>query len=174
MGDNEFKKKPLLNKVYYEKCPGCYVDKKKELQTGLPIKEVFCIWIVALSVSKQLLFVLLLHKIIFYMLLSCDRTHICLMETHFKLLKILNVLWFHIFLFMCVASKILKLMELGINLPWCYMLEFFFFHFFRLSVANIFTLSVPLFHGKFVYFCIFSLFPVFHILTFGILNHDLL
>ncbi|KAJ0526185.1 putative major facilitator superfamily, MFS transporter superfamily [Helianthus annuus] len=50
MGGNEFKK-PLLEKVYYEGCPGCCVDQKKEVQTGLPIKEVFCIWIVTLSVT---------------------------------------------------------------------------------------------------------------------------
>ncbi|KAI7728184.1 hypothetical protein M8C21_006356 [Ambrosia artemisiifolia] len=50
MGSNEFMK-PLLEKVYYEGCPGCCVDQKKEVQTGLPIKEVFCIWIVTLSVT---------------------------------------------------------------------------------------------------------------------------
>ncbi|KAJ0753587.1 putative major facilitator superfamily, MFS transporter superfamily [Helianthus annuus] len=50
MGGNEFKE-PLLEKVYYEGCPGCCVDQKKEVQTGLPIKEVFCIWIVTLSVT---------------------------------------------------------------------------------------------------------------------------
>ncbi|KAM0033997.1 putative major facilitator superfamily, MFS transporter superfamily [Helianthus debilis subsp. tardiflorus] len=50
MGGNECKK-PLLEKVYYEGCPGCCVDQKKEVQTGLPMKEVFCIWIVTLSVT---------------------------------------------------------------------------------------------------------------------------
>ncbi|KAI3725781.1 hypothetical protein L1987_65574 [Smallanthus sonchifolius] len=49
-GDDEFKK-PLLSKVYYEGCPGCNVDQYKEVQTGLPIKEVFCIWIVVLCVA---------------------------------------------------------------------------------------------------------------------------
>ncbi|XP_023763284.1 protein ZINC INDUCED FACILITATOR-LIKE 1 isoform X2 [Lactuca sativa] len=50
MGGKEFKK-PLLNKVYYEKCPGCNVDQYKELHTGLPIKEVVYIWIVVLCVA---------------------------------------------------------------------------------------------------------------------------
>ncbi|KAI3725783.1 hypothetical protein L1987_65576 [Smallanthus sonchifolius] len=50
MGGNELNK-PLLNKVYHVNCPGCYVDQKKELQTGLPIKQVFCIWVMALSVT---------------------------------------------------------------------------------------------------------------------------
>ncbi|XP_076901272.1 protein ZINC INDUCED FACILITATOR-LIKE 1-like isoform X3 [Bidens hawaiensis] len=50
MADSEFKR-PLLDKVYYKDCPGCIVDQKKQLQTGLPIKQVFCIWIMALSVT---------------------------------------------------------------------------------------------------------------------------
>ncbi|KAK9067471.1 hypothetical protein SSX86_014800 [Deinandra increscens subsp. villosa] len=50
MGGIEIKK-PLLSKVYHESCPGCNVDQYKELQTGLPIKEVFCIWVVVLCVS---------------------------------------------------------------------------------------------------------------------------
>ncbi|KVH92041.1 Major facilitator superfamily [Cynara cardunculus var. scolymus] len=47
MGGNEFKK-PLLNKLYYEGCPGCNLDQYKELNTGLPIKEVLWIWTVML------------------------------------------------------------------------------------------------------------------------------
>ncbi|KAD4586480.1 hypothetical protein E3N88_24081 [Mikania micrantha] len=50
MGDS-VSKKPLLVKSYHQGCPGCCVDQKKELQTGLPIKEVLFIWIVALSVA---------------------------------------------------------------------------------------------------------------------------
>ncbi|KAL8231755.1 hypothetical protein R6Q57_001533 [Mikania cordata] len=50
MGDSVLKK-PLLIKSYHQGCPGCCVDQKKELQTGLPIKEVLFIWIVALSVA---------------------------------------------------------------------------------------------------------------------------
>lgn len=57
MGGNEFKK-PLLNKVYFESCPGCNLDQYLELQTGLPIKQVLHIWIVVLCVGKQLLLVL--------------------------------------------------------------------------------------------------------------------
>ncbi|KAL8251508.1 hypothetical protein R6Q59_035201 [Mikania micrantha] len=51
MGGIEFKK-PLLSKAAcHERCPGCNVDRYKELQTGLPIKDVFCIWMVVLCVS---------------------------------------------------------------------------------------------------------------------------
>ncbi|KAK9067477.1 hypothetical protein SSX86_014807 [Deinandra increscens subsp. villosa] len=52
MGDDSESNKPLLDKVYYQEgCPGCYVDRKKELQTGFPIKEVLFIWIIVLSVA---------------------------------------------------------------------------------------------------------------------------
>lgn len=58
MGGNEIKK-PLLNKLYYKSCPGCDHDANKELRTGFPIKELLYIWIVGLSVGKQLLYVLI-------------------------------------------------------------------------------------------------------------------
>ncbi|KAF7848446.1 hypothetical protein BT93_L1938 [Corymbia citriodora subsp. variegata] len=38
----------LLKKHYYENCPGCKVDKLKESQRGLPIREILSIWIVVL------------------------------------------------------------------------------------------------------------------------------
>lgn len=38
----------LLKKTYYENCPGCKVDQLKELKRGLPIRELFSIWIVVL------------------------------------------------------------------------------------------------------------------------------
>ncbi|KAF5187305.1 Zinc induced facilitator-like 1-like [Thalictrum thalictroides] len=45
---------PLLkksNKVYYENCPGCKVDQRKDTYEGIPIKEFFYVWIVVLSTS---------------------------------------------------------------------------------------------------------------------------
>ncbi|KAF9592744.1 hypothetical protein IFM89_017314 [Coptis chinensis] len=46
-------KEALLMKkvVYYENCPGCQLDKRKETQTGIPIKDFFFVWIVAFSNS---------------------------------------------------------------------------------------------------------------------------
>ncbi|XP_039174034.1 protein ZINC INDUCED FACILITATOR-LIKE 1-like isoform X1 [Eucalyptus grandis] len=41
----------LLKKHYYENCPGCKVDKLKESQRGLPIRELVSIWIVVLSTA---------------------------------------------------------------------------------------------------------------------------
>lgn len=43
----------LLNKKdYYENCPGCKVDLHKAGQTGLPIKELFTVWVVILSAGN--------------------------------------------------------------------------------------------------------------------------
>ncbi|PIA48405.1 hypothetical protein AQUCO_01400778v1 [Aquilegia coerulea] len=46
---------PLLkknnNKVYYENCPGCKVDQRKDTYEGIPIKEFFYVWIVVLCSS---------------------------------------------------------------------------------------------------------------------------
>ncbi|PHT40996.1 hypothetical protein CQW23_19850 [Capsicum baccatum] len=40
----------LINKKeYYENCPGCKMDRKKEAQTGLPIKGLITVWVVILS-----------------------------------------------------------------------------------------------------------------------------
>ncbi|XP_076955298.1 protein ZINC INDUCED FACILITATOR-LIKE 1-like isoform X3 [Bidens hawaiensis] len=44
-------KKPLLKKIYDKSCPGCNLDEYKELQTGLPFKELLSIWIVMLCVA---------------------------------------------------------------------------------------------------------------------------
>ncbi|KDP27074.1 hypothetical protein JCGZ_22071 [Jatropha curcas] len=41
----------LLKKNYYENCPGCKVDRYKELKKGLPIRELFSIWIVVLGTA---------------------------------------------------------------------------------------------------------------------------
>ncbi|KAB2627264.1 protein ZINC INDUCED FACILITATOR-LIKE 1-like [Pyrus ussuriensis x Pyrus communis] len=39
----------LLKKVYYDDCPGCVVEQRKQLQRGLPIKMLVSIWLIALS-----------------------------------------------------------------------------------------------------------------------------
>uniref|UniRef100_A0A175YHR5 Major facilitator superfamily (MFS) profile domain-containing protein n=1 Tax=Daucus carota subsp. sativus TaxID=79200 RepID=A0A175YHR5_DAUCS len=39
----------LFKKVYYKNCSGCRVDQYKAVQHGLPIKELFAIWIVVLA-----------------------------------------------------------------------------------------------------------------------------
>ncbi|KAF9592743.1 hypothetical protein IFM89_017313 [Coptis chinensis] len=40
---------PLLKKVYYENCPGCKLDQRKDTYTGIPIKEFFYVWVVVLG-----------------------------------------------------------------------------------------------------------------------------
>uniref|UniRef100_A0A2P2JQ36 Major facilitator superfamily (MFS) profile domain-containing protein n=4 Tax=Rhizophora mucronata TaxID=61149 RepID=A0A2P2JQ36_RHIMU len=39
---------PLLEKNYFENCPGCKLDRLKESRTGLPIRELVSIWVVTL------------------------------------------------------------------------------------------------------------------------------
>ncbi|KAI6676710.1 hypothetical protein NL676_037506 [Syzygium grande] len=41
-------KEALLQRHYYENCPGCKVEKLKESRRGLPIRELVSIWIVVL------------------------------------------------------------------------------------------------------------------------------
>nr|XP_016442352.1 PREDICTED: protein ZINC INDUCED FACILITATOR-LIKE 1-like isoform X1 [Nicotiana tabacum] len=51
-GELEGVKEKLVNKKeYYENCPGCNVDLHKAGQRGLPIKELFTIWIVILGTA---------------------------------------------------------------------------------------------------------------------------
>ncbi|KAI3908061.1 hypothetical protein MKW98_003706 [Papaver atlanticum] len=42
---------PLLEKIYYENCPGCKVDRLKETKLGIPYKELSFIWIVVLCTA---------------------------------------------------------------------------------------------------------------------------
>jgi len=44
-------KQSLLKKEFYENCPGCKVDRLKETQHGLPIKELVSVWIVVLCTA---------------------------------------------------------------------------------------------------------------------------
>ncbi|XVF82746.1 hypothetical protein PTKIN_Ptkin16aG0074300 [Pterospermum kingtungense] len=41
----------LLKKKYHDNCPGCKVDQMKELQQGIPIRQLFSIWIVVLCTA---------------------------------------------------------------------------------------------------------------------------
>ncbi|KAK3002268.1 hypothetical protein RJ639_022562 [Escallonia herrerae] len=50
MAKNELKE-TLLEKHYYENCPGCKVDQRKQLQQGLPIKELLSIWTIVLCTA---------------------------------------------------------------------------------------------------------------------------
>lgn len=43
----------LLKKVYYDECPGCVVEQRKELQRGLPIKMLVSVWLIVLSAGKK-------------------------------------------------------------------------------------------------------------------------
>ncbi|XP_044460838.1 protein ZINC INDUCED FACILITATOR 1-like isoform X2 [Mangifera indica] len=56
MSEEQCTETPLKNKKYYENCPGCQVDKLKELKQGLPIQEIVSLWFVAvcnaLSISS--------------------------------------------------------------------------------------------------------------------------
>ncbi|CAL2238322.1 unnamed protein product [Prunus armeniaca] len=47
----EESREALLKKVYYENCPGCKVEQRKELQRGLPIKMLVAVWLVVLSAA---------------------------------------------------------------------------------------------------------------------------
>ncbi|XP_038689596.1 protein ZINC INDUCED FACILITATOR-LIKE 1-like [Tripterygium wilfordii] len=44
-------KKPLLEKHYYENCPGCKTDLLKQSRTGIPIRQLVSIWIVVLCTA---------------------------------------------------------------------------------------------------------------------------
>ncbi|KAK1319895.1 hypothetical protein QJS10_CPB04g01709 [Acorus calamus] len=46
MGDS---REAWLKKVYYEKCPGCKLEQRKEAHLGLPFKELFYVWLVTLG-----------------------------------------------------------------------------------------------------------------------------
>lgn len=45
----------LLEKVYYENCPGCRQDRIKENKPGIPFKAFFFVWAVQLCTGKSLL-----------------------------------------------------------------------------------------------------------------------
>ncbi|EYU26916.1 hypothetical protein MIMGU_mgv1a008860mg [Erythranthe guttata] len=49
MGEEELVEKLLKKNEYIEGCPGCKVDQYKQIQRGLPIKQVLIVWIIVLS-----------------------------------------------------------------------------------------------------------------------------
>lgn len=52
-GEEKLREPFLKNeKRYYENCPGCKVDQLKETKSGLPITELFSIWIIVLCTGK--------------------------------------------------------------------------------------------------------------------------
>lgn len=62
MEENNFGEPLLLKKQYYENCPGCKVDKAKELKTDVTFRNLFNIWMVVLcSCKKNIDFELCLH-----------------------------------------------------------------------------------------------------------------
>jgi len=53
--EEENVEQPLLErKKYYENCPGCKVDKAKELSEGqgVPVTKLFIMWMLALCAGK--------------------------------------------------------------------------------------------------------------------------
>lgn len=58
-GEEKLREPFLKNeKRYYENCPGCKVDQLKDTKSGLPITELFSIWIIVLCTGKFWLFAL--------------------------------------------------------------------------------------------------------------------
>lgn len=53
MGDAKMEE-PLLERVYFENCPGCKIDRKKDANLGMPYKEFFYVWIVTLTTGKPI------------------------------------------------------------------------------------------------------------------------
>ncbi|RWW39216.1 hypothetical protein BHE74_00055473 [Ensete ventricosum] len=44
---------PLLKrKVYFDGCPGCKQDRRKEASSGIPYKEFFYVWIITLCTDR--------------------------------------------------------------------------------------------------------------------------
>ncbi|KAH6772443.1 hypothetical protein C2S52_004763 [Perilla frutescens var. hirtella] len=50
MGMDEYGES-LLEKDYFEGCPGCVVDRQKQTQRGLPFKQVLTVWIIVLGTA---------------------------------------------------------------------------------------------------------------------------
>jgi len=53
--EDENVKQPLLQKKYYENCPGCEVDKANELSEGhgVPFTKLLIVWMLALCAGKH-------------------------------------------------------------------------------------------------------------------------
>ncbi|KAH9686627.1 protein zinc induced facilitator-like 1 [Citrus sinensis] len=56
-GEEKLREPFLKNeKRYYENCPGCKVDQLKDTKSGLPITELFSIWIIVLCTGSSFMF----------------------------------------------------------------------------------------------------------------------
>ncbi|KAG6489468.1 hypothetical protein ZIOFF_050737 [Zingiber officinale] len=53
MEDMTERRTPLLEKVYFEGCPGCKQDRKKAASSGIPYTEFFYVWIVTLCTGEK-------------------------------------------------------------------------------------------------------------------------
>jgi hypothetical protein len=58
----------LLKKKYYENCPGCKVDKAKELKTDVSFRNLLNIWMVVLCSGKLCIQLNFSHDNIFLMI----------------------------------------------------------------------------------------------------------
>lgn len=46
-------REPLLEKKYYDNCPGCKVEQAKELNRAVSIPNLFVIWMVVLCFGNH-------------------------------------------------------------------------------------------------------------------------
>ncbi|XP_057980961.1 protein ZINC INDUCED FACILITATOR-LIKE 1 [Malania oleifera] len=51
MAEEQIKETLLKKKIYYEDCPGCQAEQLKAARRGLPIKELFSVWMVVLCTA---------------------------------------------------------------------------------------------------------------------------
>lgn len=50
--DNEESLLQKENYLYVEGCPGCEVDRQKQMQRGLPLKQLLTVWIIVLATGN--------------------------------------------------------------------------------------------------------------------------
>ncbi|XP_057538915.1 protein ZINC INDUCED FACILITATOR-LIKE 1-like [Amaranthus tricolor] len=51
MEEEQSKMIPLLEKVYYDDCPGCKIEKRKDTDSRIPWKTLISIWIIVLCIA---------------------------------------------------------------------------------------------------------------------------
>jgi hypothetical protein len=66
MEDGNIGEELLKKQHYYENCPGCKVDKAKELKTDVSFTNLLYIWMVVLCSGKLSIFNLILVIITFF------------------------------------------------------------------------------------------------------------
>ena len=52
MEEEQSKMIPLLKKVYYDDCPGCKIEKRKDTDSRIPWKTLISIWIIVLCIGN--------------------------------------------------------------------------------------------------------------------------